>query len=73
MALVVTANGIMYQSPLTSRERDILNLWAKGLQQKQIADQLSLSPGTVKKHIRNIYIKLNVHNKVQALTKAGYL
>ena len=73
MPLVVTADGTMNHSPLTVRERDVLNLWARGLQQKQIAVQLSLSPQTVKKHLRNVYKKLNAHNKVQALTKAGYL
>jgi LuxR family maltose regulon positive regulatory protein len=73
MPLVITADGMMNHSPLTVRERDILNLWARGLQQKQIAVQLSLSPETVKKHLRNVYKKLNAHNKVQALTKAGYL
>jgi LuxR family maltose regulon positive regulatory protein len=73
MPLVITATGMMNHSPLTVRERDILNLWAKGLQQKQIAAQLSLSPETVKKHLKNVYKKLNAHNKVQALVKAGYL
>lgn len=73
MTLVVTAAGLINNSPLTLRERDILNLWAKGLQQKQIAKQLSLSPQTIKKHLQNAYKKLNAHNKVQALAKAGYL
>ncbi len=73
MTLVILANGEMNDSPITARERDILSLWAKGLQQRQIAASLSLSPGTVKKHLRNIYRKLDAHNKVQALTKAGYL
>ena len=73
MTLIVTANGEMDQSPLTARERDVLNLWARGLPQKQIAAQLTLSPQTVKKHLRNVYKKLNAHNKVEALTKAGYL
>lgn len=73
MSLVITADGYINFSPLTARERDVLNLWAKGLQQKQIATELSLSPQTVKKHLRNVYKKLNAHNKVQALTKAGYL
>lgn len=73
MTLVVNADGMMDSSPLTARERDILSLWARGLQQKQIAAQLLLSPQTVKKHLRNVYKKLNAHNKVQALTKAGYL
>lgn len=73
MTLIVNADGMMNSSPLTTRERDILNLWARGFQQKQIAAQLILSPQTVKKHLRNVYKKLNAHNKVQALTKAGYL
>ena len=73
MTFVVMPDGRMNHSPLTNRERDILKLWAIGLQQKQIAAELSLSPQTVKKHLRNVYKKLNAHNKVQALTKAGYL
>lgn len=73
MPLVVLENGVLNQSPLTARERDVLNLWARGFQKQKIAEALLLSPETVKKHLRNIYIKLNAHNKVQALTKAGYL
>jgi DNA-binding CsgD family transcriptional regulator len=73
MSLVVLANGHIDYSPLTARERDVIALWAAGLQQKEIAVRLGLSPGTVKKHLRNVYLKLNAHNKVQALTKAGYL
>lgn len=73
MPLVITANGIINHSPLTARERDVLDLWARGFQQKQIADQLSISPETVKKHLKNVYKKLNAHNKVQALAKAGYM
>lgn len=73
MPLVVSENGVLNQSPLTVRERDVLRLWAKGYQKRKIAEILLLSPETVKKHLRNIYLKLNAHNKVQALTKAGYL
>ena len=73
MSLVVLTSGALNQSPLTSRERDVLHLWAKGYQKRKIAEMLLLSPETVKKHLHNIYKKLNVHNKVQALTKAGYL
>lgn len=73
MPLIVLANGVLNQSPLTTRERDVLNLWAKGFQRKKIAETLLLSPETVKKHLHNIYRKLDAHNKVQALTKAGYL
>lgn len=73
MSFVVMPDGRMSHSPLTSRERDVLKLWATGLQQKQIAAELSVSPQKVKKHLQNVYKKLNAHNKVQALTKAGYL
>ena len=73
MSLFVAANGIIHHSPLTAREREVLKLWAEGLQQKQIAQRLLLSPQTVKKHLRNSYKKLNAHNKVQALMRAGYL
>lgn len=73
MPLVVLGNGALNQSPLTARERDVLSLLAKGYQKRKIADLLLLSPETVKKHLRNVYLKLNAHNKVQALTRAGYL
>lgn len=73
MPLVILANGALDKSPLTTRERDILGLWAKGFQKRKIAETLILSPETVKKHLQNIYRKLEAHNKVQALTKAGYL
>lgn len=73
MPLFVTATGIIYDSPLTTRETDVLHLLAKGLQQKQIAKQLSISSETVKKHLKNCYKKLNVHNKVQALRMAGLI
>ncbi|WP_373615917.1 response regulator transcription factor [Mucilaginibacter sp. OAE612] len=42
---------------------------ARGLQYKEIADRLDISTGTVKKHIRNTYIKLQVQNKVEAINK----
>lgn len=73
MPLIVLANGVLNQSSLTTRERDVLNLLAQGLPQKKIAETLFLSPETVKRHLRNIYKKLNAHNKIQALANAGYL
>ena len=73
MPFVVLKDGALDQSPLTPREREVLSLLARGFQKRKIAETLLLSPGTVKKHLRNIYIKLDAHNKVQALTKAGYL
>ena len=55
---------------LTEREKEILNQLARGMQYKAIAAQLSLSVETVRTHIRNIYEKLQVHNKQEAIQKA---
>lgn len=71
MALLVTPSGDIADSPLTLRERAVLELMAKGLRQRQIAEELSIKMETVKKHIKNAYKKLGVHNKVDALRKAG--
>jgi len=54
---------------LTHREKEVLDYIARGLIYKQIADELSLSYETVKQHIKKIYQKLHVENKVQALNK----
>ncbi|TYA73342.1 response regulator transcription factor, partial [Seonamhaeicola marinus] len=43
---------------------------SKGLSYNAIADNLILSTGTVRKHIENIYKKLQVHNKLEAVQKA---
>ena len=54
---------------LTSRENEVLHLIAEGLLVKEISDQLSLSNYTVKSHLKNIYTKLHVRNKVEAINK----
>lgn len=56
---------------LSARETDVLQLLAKGQDYKQIAENLFISPSTVRKHIENIYQKLQVHNKVEAIQKAS--
>lgn len=56
---------------LTKRELDVLNQLAAGLDYQKIADNLFISSGTVRKHIENIYRKLQVHNKVEAIFKAN--
>ena len=71
MPLIITPNGMMDESPLTARERDVLELIAQGLKQKQIARDLSITMETARTHIKNAYKKLGVHNKVDALRKAG--
>jgi DNA-binding NarL/FixJ family response regulator len=56
-------------SQLTNREREILNLLATGLLYKEIADQLCLSVETVRSYIRDVYSKLHVHNRTDAINK----
>ena len=55
---------------LSSREIDVLEQLSKGLNYINIAENLFLSPATVRKHIENIYTKLKVHNKLEAVQKA---
>ena len=55
---------------LTERERDVLKLLVKGLSNQEIAEQLIISPSTVKYHIGNIYSKLGVDNRVSAVSLA---
>jgi DNA-binding NarL/FixJ family response regulator len=57
-------------SKLTERELEILTLIAKGITYNQIADNLSISNQTVKKHVSNIFHKLQVNNKVEAINKS---
>ncbi len=52
---------------LSAREAEIMYLMEKGKRQKEIAQLLFISPNTVKKHMENIYRKLNVNNKTLAL------
>ncbi|MFN8291512.1 MAG: response regulator transcription factor [Chitinophagaceae bacterium] len=55
---------------LSQREKDVLNMLGRGMQYKTIAAALSLSPETVRTHIRNIYEKLQVHTREEALRVA---
>ena len=55
---------------LTQREVEVLEQLSKGLSYTAIADNLFLSPSTVRKHIENIYTKLPVHSTIAAVQKA---
>ena len=55
---------------LTQREKEMLVLLAKGFRYKEIADQLSISLDTVKRHAHNIYEKLHVQSRTDAINKA---
>jgi len=72
-SLIVSKKGAMLTSPLTRRELQVLKLVADGFIRDAIAKQLSLSTETVHKHLRNGYRKLNAHNKIEAVRKAGLL
>jgi DNA-binding NarL/FixJ family response regulator len=55
---------------LSNREIEVLEKLSNGENYNQIADVLFVSPSTVRKHIENIYRKLQVHNKIQAVKLA---
>jgi LuxR family maltose regulon positive regulatory protein len=59
--------------PLSDREMEVLRLVAKGLTNKEVSNKLYLSVHTVKTHTRNIYSKLDVHNRAEAAAKARAL
>lgn len=75
--LKLLRNPIDIQNPrdqqeisLSSREVEVLEQLSKGLSYTIIAKHLFLSPSTVRKHIENIYKKLQVHSKIEAVQKA---
>lgn len=55
-------------SELTSREKEITNELLKGKTNKQIADYLFIEEGTVKNHLKNIFKKIRVKNRVELIT-----
>lgn len=59
--------------PLTDRELEVLRLVAQGLTNREVATKLIVATSTVKKHLENIYGKLNVNNRTQAIATARTL
>ena len=59
--------------PLSERELQVLQLLAQGCADKQIAGKLVISRETVHKHLKNIYEKLSVHRRTEAIARASEL
>ena len=59
--------------PLSSRELEVLRLVARGLSDRAVAAELVVVTGTVKRHLSNIYAKLGVRSRTQALARAHAL
>ena len=60
-------------SPLTSRQHEILPLLAEGMPNKQIASTLSVTEGTIKQHLKDLFRRLGVRNRTQAVKEARRL
>jgi DNA-binding NarL/FixJ family response regulator len=58
---------------ITRREAEILHFLLQGKSTKEIAGSLHISIATVQKHLKNVYRKLEVHNKIEALQKIKWL
>lgn len=64
-------NAPLYESNLTEREKEILQLLMKGLSYKEIASSIFISLETLNSHIKNIYRKLNVHSRSELAARFG--
>jgi PAS domain S-box-containing protein len=69
-AFLAGRRGQLKPSPLTPREREILQLAAQGLAGPAIAERLVISPSTVKTHFENVYAKLDVRDRGSAVAHA---
>jgi ATP/maltotriose-dependent transcriptional regulator MalT len=70
---MTTVIGILILERLSNREIDVLLLLAERLSNKEIAERFFVSPDTVKKHTINIYRKLGVNDRRQAVVTARTL
>ncbi len=65
--------NIILQEKLTEREQEVLDFLVLGLSNKEIGEKLFLSVNTIKSHINNLYLKLDVNNRTQAAVKGSLL
>lgn len=66
-------DSLAVAASITTREQEVLRLLCEGLANREIAARLCISPGTVKTHLTNIYGKLGVKSRVQAVAEAQAL
>ena len=57
---------------LTRREKEILSLIEMGMSNHEMAEKLVIAEGTLKRHIANLYQKLGVHNRAQAIKQLNH-
>ena len=67
---IVSSFHAVRKSPLSNRETEVLRMLCKGDNYKSIAEAIFVSTNTVKAHIKNIYKKLHVHTRAEAVSKA---
>jgi LuxR family maltose regulon positive regulatory protein len=72
-APLATTQAEALVDPLTERELEVLQLLGEGLSNKEIAARLVVAPSTVKQHLKNIYGKLDVHSRTQAVARGQEL
>jgi len=66
----IVPEELLRESGISPREYEVLQLMAAGLSNQEIADRLFISLNTVKTHISNLYLKLDVQRRTQAIQKA---
>lgn len=71
--LLPTIISSTLQEPLSERETEVLQLVADGLSNREIAGQLVITIGTVKKHLEHIYSKLDTHSRTATIARARTL
>ena len=64
-------NGVDRTSVLSRRELEVLRLLAVGLNTKSAADRLHVSPATIRNHVQNLFGKLDVHSRLEAVAYAS--
>lgn len=69
LTIFVHEKAVTKKEILSGRENEVLQLLADGLLYKEIADRLHIGHGTVRQHIHNIYEKLHVSNRTEAVNK----